>query len=179
MQKWVTIDEKYLYLLRQIDNRVPFSDYGKDKYKPFFGTLFEKDELVYVVAISHATEKHRKMKNAPDFIKVYISDNKNEKGEKLAAVVNLRYMIPVPKANIEDLKYSDIDKHRTFKNDKEKSTYIDLMQKELETINQIRIEQKAEKLYSIKINYPDNEISKRCLDFIKLEDEAKRNIKGK
>ena len=57
MQKWVTIDEEYLSILRQVDNRVPFSDYGKDKYKPFFGTLFEKDDLVYVVAISHAQEK--------------------------------------------------------------------------------------------------------------------------
>ena len=88
MQKWVTIDEEYLDLLRRVDNRVPFSDYGKDKYKPFFGTLFEKDELVYVVAISHAKEKHEKMKNAPDFIKIYIDHSKNEKGEKLAAERN-------------------------------------------------------------------------------------------
>ncbi len=173
MQKWVTIDEEYLDLLRKVDNRVPFSDYGKDKYKPFFGTLFEKDEFVYVVAISHAKEKHEKMKNSPDFIKVYIDDSKNENGEKLAAVVNLRYMIPVPKADIEDLKYSDIDKHRSFQNDKEKSAYIDLMQKELESINKIGVEQKAEKLYFLKTNYPENNIAKRCLEFSKLEEVAK------
>ena len=172
MQKWVTVDEKYLDLLRGIDNRVPFSDYGKDKFKPFFGTLFEKDDFVYVVAISHAQDKHKAMKNAPDFLKIFIRDNKSNNGEKLAAVVNLRYMIPVPKAILEDLKYSDVDKHRCFKNEKEKSAYIDLMEKELASINAIGIEGKAEKLYSLKNNYPENNISKRCLNFSDLEDAA-------
>ena len=52
-------------------------------------------------------------------------------------------MLPVPKSILKDLKYSDIDKHRTFKNDKEKSAYIDLMEKEIDAINNSSIEKKA------------------------------------
>ena len=32
---WLVIDEKYLDYLRKTERRIPFSDYGKDKYKPF------------------------------------------------------------------------------------------------------------------------------------------------
>lgn len=46
--EWLVIDEKYLDYLRQEDSRIPKSNYGKDKYKPFFGTLFETEEFYYV-----------------------------------------------------------------------------------------------------------------------------------
>ncbi len=58
MQNWVIIDEKYLDFLRAAEPRIPFSDYGTDKYKPFFGVLFEIGDLVYVTQISHAQPRH-------------------------------------------------------------------------------------------------------------------------
>ena len=46
--KWINVDEKYLDYLRSIEHRIPMTDYGSDKYKPFFGVLFEIDNLYYV-----------------------------------------------------------------------------------------------------------------------------------
>ena len=34
MQNWVVIEEKYLDYLRATERRIPFSNYGSDKYKP-------------------------------------------------------------------------------------------------------------------------------------------------
>lgn len=39
-------------------------------------------------------------------------------------------------------------------------------------INKANVKQKASKLYLMKTNHPDNNISKRCLDFAKLEKMA-------
>lgn len=114
MQSWVIIEEKYLNYLRKEEPRIPFSDYGKDKYKPFFGILFEVEDLVYVTQISHAKKRHERMKSNIDFIKIYIS------GE-LCAVVNLNYMFPIHKSLIEDLQYKDIGKHREFSSQSEKT----------------------------------------------------------
>ena len=55
---WLVIDEKYLDYLRETENRIPFSDYGKDKYKPFFGILFETEDFYYVTQISHPQRRH-------------------------------------------------------------------------------------------------------------------------
>ena len=46
MQNWVIVDEKYLDYLRGFEPRIPHSNYGEAKLKPFFGALFEVDELV-------------------------------------------------------------------------------------------------------------------------------------
>lgn len=37
--EWLVIDEKYLDYLRNIDSRIPYSDYGINKYKTFFGVF--------------------------------------------------------------------------------------------------------------------------------------------
>ncbi len=41
MQNWVVVDEKYLNYLRDIEPKIPYSDYGENKFKPFLGELFE------------------------------------------------------------------------------------------------------------------------------------------
>ena len=56
--KWIHADEKYLDYLRTIERRIPRTDYGSDKYKPFFGILFETDDLYYTSITS--AEKTRK-----------------------------------------------------------------------------------------------------------------------
>ena len=169
MQNWVIIDEKYLDYLRAAEQRIPFSDYGTDKYKPFFGVLFEIDDLAYVTQISHAQPRHVKMRNAPDFIKIFIPDRNPMNPDRLVAVVNLNYMFPIHKSLIENLEYKDIEKHRTFKSTLEKSQYIDLLTKELAQINKLGIDTKARKLYEKKKRFPNDAASQRCIDFCSLE----------
>lgn len=51
--KWLTIDENYLNYLRGFESRIPLSDYGADKYKPFFGSLFGTDDFFNIVYPCH------------------------------------------------------------------------------------------------------------------------------
>ncbi len=176
MQNWVIIDEKYLDYLRAAEPRIPRSDYGSDKYKPFFGVLFEQGDLAYVTQISHAQPRHTAMKNAPDFIKIFIPDRNPVNPDRLVAVVNLNYMFPIHKSLIQNLEYKDIDKHRTFKSEQDKSQYIDLLTKELEQINKLNIDAKAKKLYDKKNRYPHDFVSLRCLNFKTLEPLAHKYV---
>ena len=169
MQNWVVIDEEYLNFLRKAENRIPISNYGADKYKPFFGVLFEVGDLSYVTQISHSQPRHVGMRNAPDFVKIYIPDRDPVRPDRLAAVVNLNYMFPVHKSLIKNLEYKDIDKHRTFTSSEEKGRYIDLLNKELEQINKLKIDVRAKNLYERKKHFPFDTVSRRCIDFFSLE----------
>lgn len=51
--KWINVNEKYLDYLRETEKRIPKTDYGTDRYKPFFGILFEVDDLYYITQVSH------------------------------------------------------------------------------------------------------------------------------
>ena len=53
--KWINVDENYLNYLRDTESRIPKTDYGSDKYKPFFGVLFEIDDLYYTSISSSKT----------------------------------------------------------------------------------------------------------------------------
>lgn len=171
MQNWVTVDEAYLNYLRAAEPRIPHSDYGANKLKPFFGVLFERGDLVYVTQISHAQPRHEKMKNALDFIKIHLPDTDAQR-DRLVAVVNLNYMFPVHKHLIQPLQYRDIEKHRTFSSEREKSMYIGLLRKELAQINLLNIDTKAQKLYDLKQRYPNDKVALRCIDFCGLEKAA-------
>ena len=172
MQDWVIIDEKYLDYLRAIENRIPLSDYGTDKFKPFFGVLFEVNDLVYVTQISHAQERHKRLKNNLDFYKIFLPDKNPTLPDRLVAVINLNYMFPVPKSLIKTLEYKDIDQHRTFNSLAEKSAYIDLLNKEMAQINTMDFENKAKYLYELKQKFPNDPVAKRCVDFVSLEVHA-------
>lgn len=82
-------------------------------------------------------------------------------------------MFPVLKDEIVKLEMSNIDTIRSFKNEVQKSKYIDLLNKELREINNLPIEKNAYKLYKDKYTYPDSFISKRCLDYKALENKAR------
>lgn len=176
MQNWIVIEEKYLDYLRETEHRIPFSNYGADKYKPFFGVLFEIGELAYVTQISHAQPRHEKIKSSPDFIKIFIPDRNPMNPDRLVAVVNLNYMFPIHKTLLEPLEYKNIEKHRSFKTPLEKSQYIDLLTKELEKINTLGIEKKAIKLYEKKKRFPNDAVSQRCIDFCVLEPLAEAYV---
>ena len=162
--RWCVISKEYIEYLKEVDKRVPNIDYGENSFKPFFSPLFEKDGLVYVAQISSRKEKHIGMKNRIDFIKITY---KNE----FYGVVNLNYMFPVPKSEIQDVDYREIENYRKFKSTKEKIDYIVLLKKELSRIRYIKVNVLAEKLYLEVENKVF--IKKRCLNFHLLEEKAK------
>src|SRR5690554_5904147 len=93
--KYYDINEQFLSRLRIHESRIPFTNYGANSWKPFFGSLFEVDELVYVTNLSSPKPRHYHLKSTLDLVKLYISDEPNP--DRLIAVVNLNYMFPVPK----------------------------------------------------------------------------------
>lgn len=176
---WCSIDKDYLNFLRDNgDERIPFSEYfspdGEKRFKPFFTPLFTVSDLVYTTQITSPKPRHYGMKDSQDFIKI-LKDEEDKKNpdDILFGVVNLNYMFPVPKEFITTIKYGDIEKYRDFKDEKEKSEYIDLLKKELRKINSSSVKVKAVKVYELKEKAPDSRIAKRCLDFKKLEEVVK------
>ncbi|MDE7445874.1 MAG: type III toxin-antitoxin system ToxN/AbiQ family toxin [Lachnospiraceae bacterium] len=163
--KWINVNEQYLDYLRKVEKRIPRTDYGEDRYKPFFGILFEKDGLYYITQVSHAQPRHNKLKQQKDFYKVY--DPKSP--TRLIAVINLNYMFPIPKSEVFPFEKNQIHTYRTFTSEKEKSKYIDLLDIELSAINSMDIGTKAKELYSLKCNKPEHVVSKRCIDFKNME----------
>lgn len=174
---WCQIDKSYLDYLRNHEKRIPYSDYGSEHYKPFFHSLFKLDSgLEYVAQLNHAQRRHRKMRDMPDFKRIFIPVRRRngETTKHLAAVVNLNYMFPVPSKLLINVYPSNIEEFREFKNEKVKSKYIDLLNKELKVLNNSSLESKAQKLYQLRLNYPDNKICKRCFDFKELESLAQK-----
>lgn len=141
------------------------------QFKPYIGIILHISNFNYYVPISsvgnkiHKIEKYSKMKDDIDLFKIY------DKNKNLIAVLNINNMIPVNDKYIEEIKYNDIDKYRSFKNDQEKKKYIYLLQTELSYLrkNVEVISNKAEKLYYIKKNKPLSRIAKRTCDFNILE----------
>lgn len=162
---WVVVEEAYLDYLRKIDNRIPFSNYGPDKLKPFFGYLFEvENDIVYLAQVSHPQDKHLLKKEDYSFKKLL-----HPKSNQLIAVINLNYMFPIKKRDAVNLEYKNIQQYRNFNSPVEMSKYIDLLSLELKIINSMNICDSAKKLYKIKNSYPESRISKVCIDFKKLE----------
>lgn len=170
--EWLVIDEKYLNYLRATESKIPHSDYGKNKFKPFFGVLFETDDFYYVTQISHAQNRHIGMKSNIDFKKVYHPDD-----NRLLAVINLNYMFPIPKSEKVVLKYKDISKYREFSSEIEKSKYIDLMKTELKVIKKMNLEKAALYVYNNKYSLKNIQLANRCIDFKQMESLAKKYIK--
>jgi protein AbiQ len=162
--KWYTVEEYFLNYLRNNEKRIPKTDYSK-RFKPFFGSLFEIGNLVYLTQVSHPKTRHISMKQSPDFIKLYDENT-------LIAVVNLNYMFPVCKKTLIHVEYKKIENFREFYNDIQKNNYIYLLKKEMKQIKKINIKNKAIKLYKRKYDFPENKISKRCFDFKYLEQKC-------
>lgn len=166
--KWINVNEKYLDYLRETEKRIPRTDYGEDRYKPFFGILFESNGLYYITQVSHAQSRHKGLKQQKDFYKIY--DPKCP--SRLIAVINLNYMFPIPKSEVLPFEKSQIHTYRTFTSEEDKSKYIDLLDTELSVINAMDIGTKAKNLYDLKYSKPFHPVSKRCIDFKSMEELA-------
>lgn len=167
---WLVINPKYLDYLREKEKRIPMTEYGSDKFKPFFGSLFETDNFIYVTQVSSAKDRHLTMKENLDFIKLYHPKNP----ERLLSVINLNYMFPVPKTETRLINnYKSLDSLRTFKNENDRSKYINLLKIEIKQINNKNISSQAKELYERKALYPNSSIATRCLNYKELEGRAK------
>lgn len=169
---WCTINKEYISFLKNHDSRIPNIDYGNNGYKPFFSPLFEKDGLVYVTQVSSKKPRHLKMKESIDFVKIFDKTNK-----KLISVINLNYMFPVPKSEIIEVKYKNIDNFRTFSSLDEKNKYINLLKYEMKVINNKNIQAQALKVYN-SVN-TDSFLKNRSLPFLLLEEKATEYSKEK
>ena len=83
-------------------------------------------------------------------------------------------MIPVPDHFLTQLKYNQVKKYRTFSNEREKTNYIYLLQKEKALIDNVQdiLQRKAIKLYQKCIDKPNSSLAARCCDFKMLEEKC-------
>lgn len=165
--KWYIVDNKYVNYLRKYDNKVERIDYNK-RIKPYIGIVLNIKEYNYYIPISSVKEKHYKIAEDMDFIKL-IQNN------KILGVLNINNMIPILNENIKELVYNDLEKYIQFNCEKEKKQYIALLSLELKLINNKmnKIRKSAYKIYYEKIKNPDSRISKRCCNFKLLEEKCK------
>lgn len=165
--KWYIVDKNYVQYLKKYDNKVENIDYST-KIKPYIGILVSINEFNYYVPISSVKEKHYKIKEGMDFIKIMEND-------KIISVLNINNMIPILDNNVTLLKYENIENYREFDTDNEKKSYISFLSFELNLINKKidKIKKNALKLYNEKINNPTSKISERCCDFKLLEEKSK------
>ena len=109
----------------------------------------------YFAPLSSFKEKHKKMRDSIDFIKI-----------KNYAVINLNNMFPVLEGKYT---YVDISKERNAK-------YKSLLLAEYRYIKSIqeKIRKNAATIYKLKISGEVSSLTKRCNDFIKLEELCKK-----
>lgn len=99
------------------------------------------------------------MSNSLDFHKL-----QDEATGYLYAVLNINNMIPVPDNCLTQLKYNQVESFRFFSNEKEKTDYVYLLQKEKALIDSVQdtLQNKALKLYQKCIAKPDSSLAARC-----------------
>lgn len=88
--KIVKIDSKYCDYLRNFDEKVIYNAFDKE-LRPFIGVLFIVGKYEYFAPLSSPKEKHKRLKNQIDLIK--IEDGK-------LGVINFNNMVPVMKKQL-------------------------------------------------------------------------------
>lgn len=123
---------------------------GQHNERKYIGVVLTVNGMDYFAPLSSFKEKHRRMSDGLDFIKI-----------KNYAVINLNNMFPVPAGQYT---YVDISKERNPK-------YKSLLLAEYRYIKSIqeKIRKNAINLYRLKVNGPVSPLTKRCNDFLALE----------
>ena len=67
--KIVRVNSDYCDYLRKFDNKVAYNKNEKE-LRPFIGILFQIDACKYFAPLSSPKEKHLRMKNTIDFLKI-------------------------------------------------------------------------------------------------------------
>lgn len=154
--KIVKIDSKYCDYLRNFDEKVIYNAFDKE-LRPFIGVLFIVGKYEYFAPLSSPKEKHKRLKNQIDLIK--IEDGK-------LGVINFNNMVPVMKNN-----YVEFNLNKKT-NDKKEYKRIELMKKQLRwlTTNKKEIYTKSKLLYNLyKNNKLSSNVRNRCCNFMLLE----------
>ena len=130
--------------------------------RPFIGIILKINDINYFAPLSSPKEKHKKMKNNIDFLKI----NNGRDG-----VINLNNMIPIPRQN-----FYKIDINEEIKKDKKYGLILKYQiiwcNKNIE-----KITKNAEKLYFLISNNKANlNIKQRCCDFKFLETKLNQYI---
>lgn len=151
--KLYEIDEKYIdYLLPMAPHLFQNKKPGQQNTRKYIGVILIVDEFEYFAPLSSFKDKHRRMQESLDFLKV-----------KQYAVINLNNMFPVPHGVYT---YVDIAKESNPK-------YRALLLNEYRYIKSVqeKIRKNAVTLYNHK-NKEGNAtaLAKRCNDFKQLEE---------
>jgi len=158
--KIVKVDYNYCNYLRKYDNRVSYNA-GIKELRPFIGVLFMVEDKEYFAPLSSPKQKHIKMKNNIDIIKI---DNGN------LGVINFNNMIPVTNNN-----YILFDLYGESNSESERKRK-ELLKSQLLWLNKNNkiIRNKAIKLYTLykEERLPKN-VRDRCCNFILLEEKSK------
>lgn len=155
----VRIRPEYCNYLRKFDKKVTYNMQEKET-RPFVGILFEIENLKYFAPLTSPKNKHEKMKNTLDFMKL--------KNGELGAI-NFNNMIPVVSA-----EYELIDLNKSYENTKDVK-YYKMLKEQLNWLNSksIQVRNKAVKLYKFynESRLPEN-IRARCCNFKLLEQKS-------
>jgi len=122
--------------------------------RKYVGVVLHIHNMDYFAPLSSYKEKHAKMKDGLDFLKI-----------KDYAVINLNNMFPVP-----DGVYTYVD----FNNVRD-VRYKMLLQAEYRALKSLadKIRKNAQTLYQYKLNHQnDTPLAKRCNDFLLLEEKC-------
>lgn len=149
-----TISDDYISYLREFDNKVIDNKTSITRKfdRKYIGVVFRINNFKYFAPLASFKQKHFKMKDTIDFIKI-----------DTMAVINLNNMIPVPD---DQITYFDIEKEKDIK-------YRDLLRNEYEICKRKEgiILSNAHKLYE-KVTIYDSFISQRCVNFKLLEEKC-------
>lgn len=164
--KWYIINKEYIEYLKQFDCKVQNINYEKSA-KPYIGIILNINNFNYYVPISSVKQKHYKMSENIDFIKI-------TNGKKILSVINLNNMIPILNSEVEILQYRNIKSYFNFKSKNDKIKYISLLRNEMSIINNKRTDiiNRANNLYQLKYKKPNSKIACRCCEFKLLEEKC-------
>ena len=157
--KIVKVDSIYCDYLRKFDNKVSYNA-GNKSLRPFIGVLFMVENCEYFAPLSSPKEKHKKLKNTLDLIKI-------KNGEY--GVINFNNMIPVTNKN-----YVEYDLNKKT-DDKKEMNRINLLNNQLRwlTSNKKKIYTKSKLIYDLyKNNKLPKNIKDRCCNFPLLEEKC-------
>ena len=155
------IDMKYIRNLHRADDKVSSvsPQIGK-QHRIYVGIVVLCNNRKYLIPLSHAVEKHKKMKPRADFDKIF------DKKGKLIGVLNYNLMSPVEEAQIYkvNLRHDPKDSISEYH-------YKQLCIDELSWCRKNReiIVNKANCLYGLCQGESGYKGKARCLDFEKLE----------
>ena len=152
------IDSEYIKYLSQYQKHLFISDGNKSNRK-YIGIILEINNYKYFAPLSSFKEKHKKMKENVDFIKI-----------RDYAVININNMVPVPNGKFQLVDINGI-------ND---SNYKFLLQAENREINKQknRILKNASIVYNHKLKYKNSTLlAKRTNEFTVLETAHNKYIK--